>query len=140
LRHLQKSLPIRVIPKDYIAELKNHTTLLRWVTTPLTRSPDKTGLLTQSPFSSHKNSLWINLKKQTYKCLSTGATGDVFDFVMRCKNVSFIESVRLVAKESFFPAPPQSTGFTIKPIWNKLNPLMSNPYDNEKQEETPCAF
>ncbi len=53
------------------------------------------------PFhNDHSPSMSVSEDKQIYKCFSCGATGNVFTFVENYENVSFAESVSIVAKKS----------------------------------------
>jgi len=50
------------------------------------------------PFhNDHSPSMSVSKEKQMYKCFSCGAGGNVFKFVADFENVSFIESVKIVA-------------------------------------------
>ena len=50
------------------------------------------------PFhSDHNPSLEVNPERQSYKCWSCGAGGDVFDFVMKSEHVDFPEALRMLA-------------------------------------------
>jgi len=63
---------------------------------PLTRTGSKFKAL--CPFHDDKNpSLEINPDRQSYKCWSCGAGGDVFDFVKEYERVDFPEALRILA-------------------------------------------
>jgi DNA primase len=50
------------------------------------------------PFhDDHNPSLELNPERQSYKCWSCGAGGDVFDFVMHMEHVDFPEALRMLA-------------------------------------------
>lgn len=52
------------------------------------------------PFhNDHSPSMSVSSEKQIYKCFSCGAAGNVFTFVQNYENVSFIDSVRMVAEK-----------------------------------------
>lgn len=52
------------------------------------------------PFhEDHSPSMSVSKEKGIYKCFSCGASGNVFKFVSDFENVSFIESVRIVAEK-----------------------------------------
>ena len=60
------------------------------------------------PFhEDHSPSMSVSTDKQIYKCFSCGAAGNVFSFVKDYENVSFLESVKIVA---------QKIGYNIKII------------------------
>ena len=52
------------------------------------------------PFhEDHSPSMSVSTGKQIYKCFSCGAAGNVFTFVKDYENVSFLESVKIVAQK-----------------------------------------
>ncbi|WZO98974.1 DNA primase [Isosphaeraceae bacterium EP7] len=56
------------------------------------------------PFhDDHKPSLEINPDRQSYKCWSCGAGGDVFDFVKEFERVEFSEALRMLADKAGIP-------------------------------------
>jgi DNA primase len=82
---------------------------------PLTRSGSKFKAL--CPFhDDHNPSLELNPDRQSYKCWSCGATGDVFDFVKEYERVEFPEALRMLAEragialESPSAAAPEARG------------------------------
>jgi DNA primase len=65
----------------------------------LTRSGSKFKAL--CPFhDDHNPSLELNPERQSYKCWSCGAGGDVFDFVKEYERVDFPEAVRMLAERA----------------------------------------
>lgn len=52
------------------------------------------------PFhEDHSPSMSVSTSKQIYKCFSCGAAGNVFTFVKDYENVSYIESIKIVAEK-----------------------------------------
>ena len=52
------------------------------------------------PFhEDHSPSMSLSTDKQIYKCFSCGAAGNIFSFVKDYENVSFLESVKIVAQK-----------------------------------------
>ena len=52
------------------------------------------------PFhDDHSPSMSVSPELQIYTCFSCGATGNVYKFIMDYENISFIESVRLIASK-----------------------------------------
>ena len=52
------------------------------------------------PFhEDHSPSMSVSTDKQIYKCFSCGAAGNIFSFVKDYENVSFLESVKIVAQK-----------------------------------------
>ncbi|NUM89303.1 MAG: DNA primase [Bdellovibrionales bacterium] len=57
-----------------------------------------------SPFSNEKTpSFYVNPDRQTYYCFSTNKGGDVIDFLMETKGISFGEAVDLLADRAGVP-------------------------------------
>lgn len=64
------------------------------------------------PFHDDRNpSLELNPQRQTFKCWSCGAGGDVFDFIQLYERVEFPEALRMLAERSgiVLEAPPRGT-------------------------------
>jgi DNA primase len=82
-----------------LAAIKNGVDLVALVGDlglPVTRSGSKFKAL--CPFHDDKNpSLELNPQRQSYKCWSCGAGGDVFDFVKDYLRVEFPEALRMLA-------------------------------------------
>jgi DNA primase len=58
------------------------------------------------PFHSEKTpSFSVHATRQFYHCFGCGASGDVFSFVQKVENISFPESVRLIAQKLGVPMP-----------------------------------
>ncbi len=58
------------------------------------------------PFHSEKSgSFSVHAARQFYHCFGCGASGDVFTFVQKIENVSFPESVKIVAVKMGIPLP-----------------------------------
>ncbi len=61
------------------------------------------------PFHSEKTpSFTINDDKQFYHCFGCGAHGDIIGFVMQHDNVSFIDSIEMLAAEAGMEVPKQT--------------------------------
>ena len=58
------------------------------------------------PFHSEKTpSFSVHATRQFYHCFGCGASGDVFSFVQKAENISFPESLRLIAQKLGVPMP-----------------------------------
>src|SRR5689334_23843980 len=58
------------------------------------------------PFHQEKTpSFSVHATRQFYHCFGCGASGDVFSFVQKLENLTFIEAVRLVAEKLEIPLP-----------------------------------
>lgn len=52
------------------------------------------------PFHQEKTaSFSVNIDRQRFHCFGCGASGDVFSFVQKIENISFMEAIRLVAQK-----------------------------------------
>lgn len=70
------------------------------------------------PFHDDRNpSLEVNPQRQTFKCWSCGAGGDVFDFIQRYERVEFPEAVRMLAERAgiVLEAPSSATAAAPRP-------------------------
>ncbi|MCA0201455.1 MAG: hypothetical protein LCH56_11545, partial [Proteobacteria bacterium] len=55
-----------------------------------------------SPFSNEKTpSFTVNDEKGFYHCFSTQEHGDIFTFLMKTQNLSFVEAVERLAEEAW---------------------------------------
>ena len=58
------------------------------------------------PFHNEKSpSFSVHATRQFYHCFGCGASGDVFSFVQKIENITFPESVRLIAQKLGVPMP-----------------------------------
>src|SRR5512142_2812108 len=58
------------------------------------------------PFHNEKTgSFSVHATRQFYHCFGCGVSGDVFSFVQKIENITFPESVRLVAQKLGIPMP-----------------------------------
>ena len=61
------------------------------------------------PFHGEKTpSFSVHATRQFYHCFGCGVSGDVFSFVQKIENITFPESVRLVAQKLGIPLPKAS--------------------------------
>ena len=84
-----------------LAAIKNAVDIVALVgeSLPLHRVGSKFKAL--CPFhDDHKPSLELNPERQSYKCWSCGAGGDVFDFVMEYDRLEFPEALRMLAERA----------------------------------------
>lgn len=76
---------------------------------PLHRSGSKIKVL--CPFhDDHKPSLELNSERQSFKCWSCGAGGDVFDFVKDYLRVDFPEALQMLAERGGVALEPTTAG------------------------------
>src|SRR5713101_6797879 len=61
------------------------------------------------PFHKEKTpSFSVHATRQFYHCFGCGVSGDVFSFVQKIENITFPESIRLVAQKLGIPLPKAS--------------------------------
>jgi len=69
------------------------------------------------PFHSEKEpSFTVSNEKQIFHCFGCGASGSVFDFVMRTRNLTFAEAVRELASRFGIPLPQEKETAQAKKI------------------------
>ena len=83
------------------------------------------------PFhDDHNPSLDINPDRQSYKCWSCGAGGDVFDFVQNKERVDFPEALRMLAARAGITL-ERSTATTVAPGPSKTDLFEVNAWAEE---------
>src|SRR5437764_2104193 len=90
--------PVPRYSEATLAAIKNAVDIVALVgeNLPLHRTGSKFKAL--CPFhDDHNPSLELNPERQSYKCWSCGAGGDVFDFVQNYEHVDFPEALRMLA-------------------------------------------
>lgn len=88
-------------PGDFAYELKQQADIVRvigdYVKLKKAGAQNYSGLC---PFHSEKTpSFSVHATRQFYHCFGCGASGDVFSFVQKIENVTFLEAVRAVAQK-----------------------------------------
>lgn len=89
------------LSEEKINEIRSHSDIVEVISkyVPLTKKGKN--YVCNCPFhDDHDPSLTISQDKQIFKCFACGAGGNVFSFVSRFENISFVESVIEVAKIS----------------------------------------
>ena len=93
--------PVPRYSEATLAAIKNAINIVDYVGENLqvTRAGSKFKAL--CPFhDDHNPSLELNPERQSYKCWSCGAGGDVFDFVKEYERIEFPEAVRILAERA----------------------------------------
>lgn len=89
----------KILPED-IKEIRNNADIVEIVKDYIPLTPQGKNYFGVCPFhDDHSPSMSVSKEKQVYKCFSCGASGNVFTFVQNYLNISFIESVALVAQK-----------------------------------------
>ena len=91
-------------PKEYLDEIKLRLKVSQVVGKSVQlkkRGKEFAGL---SPFKNEKSpSFTVSDEKEFYHCFSTGEHGNIFDFLIKTKSLSFSESVKALAIEAGMP-------------------------------------
>ncbi len=77
------------------------------------------------PFHQEKTpSFSVHATRQYYHCFGCGVSGDVFSFVQKIENISFVEAVRAVAQKVGIPLPKMSYSSPAEAEEAKLRGLL----------------
>jgi DNA primase len=92
---------------DFAQNVKDHSDIVKIVESYIRLR--KAGAQNYSglcPFHKEKSpSFSVHAVRQFYHCFGCGVSGDVFSFVQKIENVTFPESVRIVAQKAGIPLP-----------------------------------
>ncbi len=88
-------------PKEYLEEIKLRLKVSQVVGKTVQLKKRGKEFVGLSPFKNEKTpSFTVNDDKEFYHCFSTGEHGNIFDFLMKTKSVSFGEAVKILAAEA----------------------------------------
>ena len=88
-------------PKEYLDEIKLRLKVSQVVGKSVQLKKRGKEFVGLSPFKNEKSpSFTVSDEKEFYHCFSTGEHGNIFDFLMKTKSLSFGESVRALAAEA----------------------------------------
>ena len=88
-------------PKEYLEEIKLRLKVSQVVGKSVQLKKRGKEFIGLSPFKNEKTpSFTVNDQKEFYHCFSTGEHGNIFDFYMKTKSMSFGEAVRTLASEA----------------------------------------
>jgi DNA primase len=113
-------------PEATLAAIKNAVDIVALVGEylPLIRSGTKFKAL--CPFhDDHNPSLELNPERQSFKCWSCGAGGDVFDFVKDFERVEFPEALRMLAERAGIALENPSAGPMTAPMGLSKSELLA---------------
>ena len=89
------------IPEQIIDEIRQRCDMASLVGQYLALEKRGKNMLGLCPFHSEKTpSFTVTPEKQLFYCFGCGASGNVFNFIMRMENLSFPEAVRLLARQT----------------------------------------
>ena len=91
-------------PKEYLDEIKLRLKVSQVVGKSVQLKKRGKEFVGLSPFKNEKSpSFTVSDEKEFYHCFSTGEHGNIFDFLMKTKSLSFGEAVRVLATEAGIP-------------------------------------
>ena len=91
-------------PKEYLNEIKLRLKVSQVIGKHVNLKKRGKEFIGLSPFKNEKTpSFTINDEKGFYHCFATGEHGNIFDFLMKTKSLSFGETVRSLAQEAGMP-------------------------------------
>jgi DNA primase len=107
---LENSAPKMANPGDFAYTVKQQADIVRiigdYVKLRKAGAQNYSGLC---PFHGEKTpSFSVHATRQFYHCFGCGVSGDVFSFIQKIENISFPESVRMVAQKLGIPLPKAS--------------------------------
>ena len=92
-------------PKEYLDEIKLRLKVSQVVGKFVQLKKRGKEFVGLSPFKNEKSpSFTVSDEKEFYHCFSTGEHGNIFDFLMKTKSLSFGEAVKALASEAGMPA------------------------------------
>ncbi|MCX8044449.1 MAG: DNA primase [Desulfobacterota bacterium] len=88
------------IPDDKVREIREACSIVGVISEYITLTKSGANYKGLCPFHSEKTpSFFVNESKKFFHCFGCGASGDVFTFLMKRENVSFIEAVTTLARK-----------------------------------------
>lgn len=90
-----------MISVEEINNIRSNVDIVDVISSYIPLTPKGKNYFGKCPFhDDHAPSMSVSKEKQIYTCFSCGATGNVFKFVMDYENVSFPESINIVANKA----------------------------------------
>jgi DNA primase len=107
---IRSNLPHMANPGDFAYTVKQQADIVRiigdYVKLKKAGAQNYSGLC---PFHGEKTpSFSVHATRQFYHCFGCGVSGDVFSFIQKIENITFPESVRMVAQKLGIPLPKAS--------------------------------
>ena len=93
---------MEVVISNEIGLIKDRVPILEFISKRISVKPIGTRKYRSNPcpFCGHNDCFTIYSESSSYKCFSCGEGGDIFSYLMKAENVSFIEAAEILAKES----------------------------------------
>jgi len=124
-----------------VEEVKSRLSIVELIQNYITLKKSGKNYLGLCPFHDDNNpSMFVNDEKGLFHCFSCGEGGDVFGFLMRYKNIDFMDALRELAQLTNVRLEginkPQKSN-TDRNIYYKLNNLVAEFY--HKNLKNPCT-
>ncbi|MDF2502906.1 DNA primase [Clostridium sp.] len=88
-----------MIPEDVIEKIKYENDIVDVISEKVNLKRTGRNYMGLCPFHNEKSpSFSVSVDKQIYKCFGCGEAGNVITFVMKTRNLSFIDSVKVLAE------------------------------------------
>ena len=89
-----------MIQEDTIKQIKERIDIVEVISDFISLKKSGSSYKALSPFSSEKTpSFFVSPSKQIFKCFSTGKGGDAIEFLMLMDGLTYIESLKYLAKK-----------------------------------------
>jgi DNA primase len=113
-----------LIPEDKISEIQNSVDIVDIISEVVLLKQIGRNFTGLCPFHSEKTpSLSVNREKQIFYCFGCGAGGNVFSFLMKQEDLSFVETVKKLARRAGIEIPDQEMNPEIKKRINEKEKL-----------------
>lgn len=91
---------MEILDQQKINDIRKNADIVEIISDYVSLTPHGKNYFGVCPFHNDNNpSMSVSKEKQIYKCFSCGECGNVFTFVQKYENVSFIEAVKIVASK-----------------------------------------
>ncbi|MDR5586632.1 MULTISPECIES: DNA primase [Clostridium] len=92
------------IPQEIIEKVKEQTDIVDIISESVRLKRTGKNYIGLCPFHSDKTpSFSVSQEKQIYKCFACGEAGNVLTFIMKQKNLTFVEAVKYLANKANIP-------------------------------------
>ena len=90
-----------MIPNEEIAKIRNDANIVDIISSYVNLESKGKNYFGICPFhDDHSPSMHVSPKLNIFKCFVCNTGGNVFSFVQKFENVSYLESIRIVAEKS----------------------------------------
>ena len=90
---------VHYIPDEKVREIREACSIVAVISDYLTLTKSGTNYKGLCPFHNEKTpSFFVNETKKFFHCFGCGVSGDVFTFIIKRENVSFVEAVKIIAR------------------------------------------